>query len=525
MIAQKGANTAAGRYSELSTSRSPYLERGRDSAKLTIPALLPPQGTGGSTELHKPYQSMGADGVNNLAGKLLLALFPPNQSFFRLVVPDSVLSELGAGAGAQIKQQLEEGLARVESEVQKEVETSAVRVSLGELIRHLIVTGNACLQVLPTGKLKVTRLDRYVVKRDPTGEVVEAIIHERAATAALPKDFLAALKRRDEYRRANAQSFVDIYTWLRRDGDMFLIHQEVAGKPVPGSEGSYPVTSCPFLFLRWTKMDGEDYGRSHSDDNFGDLRSLEGLSAAIVEGSSAAAKLLFLVDPMGMTTMDTIANAPNLAIRSGRGADVSTIKTDKASDFAVALSTIQNIERRLSRSYLMTSSIQRNAERVTAEEIRLLAGELEDALGGVYALLSQELQFPYVQAVMAYLTRAKRIPALPKNVKPVIITGLSALGRNHELNRLMMFARATNELLGPGAAARYLKVPAALSTVALSVGLAPAEYVRTEEEVAKEVAAERQQALSEKLGPEVIRARASMSNPNQEATNAQQVPQ
>jgi hypothetical protein len=286
--------SAASRYTELSTQRSPYLTRARDNAKLTIPSLLPPEGSTGSTELVKPYQSMGSQGTNNLAAKLLLALFPPNQSFFRITVPDSALAELGATS--ELRSQIEEGLAKIEREVHAEVEASSVRSTMAEALKHLIVTGNYCLQELPKGGLKGHRLDRYVVKRDPAGNVVEAIIHEKVSPVALPRDFLASIGDRVRAEQRDASSLLDIYTWLRRDGDKFLVHQEVAGKPVPGTDGSYLADRCPFIFLRWTKVDGEDYGRSHVDDCFGDLRSLEGLSGAIVEGAAASAKVLLFVD-------------------------------------------------------------------------------------------------------------------------------------------------------------------------------------------------------------------------------------
>ena len=42
--------------------------------------------------LHTPWQSVGAKGVNVLASKLMLALFPINTSFFKLQVNDAELS-------------------------------------------------------------------------------------------------------------------------------------------------------------------------------------------------------------------------------------------------------------------------------------------------------------------------------------------------------------------------------------------------------------------------------------------------
>ena len=45
----------------------------------------------------------------------------------------------------------------------------------------------------------------------------------------------------------------------------------------------------------------EDYGRGRVEEFLGDLRSLESLSQALIEGSVVAAKVVFLVNPAATT--------------------------------------------------------------------------------------------------------------------------------------------------------------------------------------------------------------------------------
>ena len=78
------------------------------------------------------------------------------------------------------------------------------------------------------------------------------------------------------------------------------------------------------------------------------------------------------------------------------------MQLNKSMDMSTVLTTAQQIESRLSYAFLLNSAVQSGAagrDRVTAEEIRYVAGELEDTLGGVYSLLSQELQYPLVGCV------------------------------------------------------------------------------------------------------------------------------
>ena len=71
--------TAKSMYDEMTTVRQPYLDRARECAALTIPTLMPPEGSRGQS-LPTPWQSAGAMGVNTLSNKMILALMPRNRT-------------------------------------------------------------------------------------------------------------------------------------------------------------------------------------------------------------------------------------------------------------------------------------------------------------------------------------------------------------------------------------------------------------------------------------------------------------
>ena len=98
-------------------------------------------------------------------------------------------------------------------------------------------------------------------------------------------------------------------------------------------------------------------------------------------------------------------------------------------------------------AFLLNTAIQRQAERVTAQEIRYMANELETAMGGIYSLLSQELQLPLVKLLMVRMGSKNEIPKLPKgSVEPTIITGVEALGRGNDLQKLREFVAEIGQL-------------------------------------------------------------------------------
>lgn len=501
--------SAAQRYAHLTSTRETFLRRARDASVLTIPSLIPPEGHSDVTTYDTPYQAVGARGVNNLASKLLMALLPPNAPFFKLTIDDFDILEV---AGPEARGAVEEALSRIERTAMNEVETLALRVPVFEVLKHLIIGGNGLLYMPKKGDVKFYRLDRYVVKRDYMGNLLEIITKESVSPMMLPKEAQELIN--DE---GDAAKNIDLYTCIHRTNRGWSIYQEVMGEIIQGTEGTYPADKNPFIPLRLNRIDGEDYGRGFVEEYIGDLRSLEQLTKAIVEGSAAAAKVLFLVAPNGTTKAKTLAQSPNGAIVQGSAADVSTLQVQKGSDFAVALQTITQITERLSFAFLLNSSVQRNADRVTAEEVRFMAQELESALGGVYSILSQEFQLPLVKLLLNRLQANGKMPKMPKDsVKPQIVTGIEALGRGQDLNRLAQMLQYLQPL-GPEVIQKYVNVDDYIDRLAASLGIDTGGLIKSEEQLAQEqqqaMMAQQQQmmeqsmgAMAEKAAPEMAKA-------------------
>lgn len=466
--------TAQKRYETLKPDRQPFLDRARECSKYTLPALLPPEGHTGSSSLEDTYQSFGSRGVNSLASKLLMALMPPNQPFFRLGISEHELAKMNS---SNERAQVEEALAKIERTVQHEVEHRSIRVSGYEAIRHLLVSGNVLLFVDPNGGVKLWHLDSFVAERDGKGSVLEMVTHDEVSAAALDEDVI------EETGLDRTEDSVDVYTHIIRKPKQWYVYEEINGIKVTGTEAQYPLDKLPYIPLRWSTIHGESYGRGYVEEYLGDLKSLEGLAKATVEGAAAASKVLFLVNSGGKTRVRTIAEAPNLAVRQGSADDVSVLRVEKANDFNFALQMMDAIQQRLAHSFLLTEVVQRDAERVTAHEIRTMAQQLEDALGGVYSVLSEEMQLPLVRVLLHQLQRSGRIQSLPDGtVTPKIVAGMEALGRGHDLNRLQQLVEAAAQM-GEQALSEYINVGDYLTRVATSLGIDASGLVRSEQEV------------------------------------------
>ena len=489
--------TAKERYESQKEDREHFLDRAQECSELTIPSLLPPDGFHVSTDLYNPFQSVGARGVNNLASKLLLLLLPPNSPFFRLSIAGDAKKDLQEQK--ELKSEIEKSLATIEREVSNKIEHLALRVSVFEALKHLIVAGNVLTYLPKKGSMRVYPLTNYICKRDESGDVIEIIIKETVTPVNLSEEVRKLLAIDADYK---SDKDVDIYTHVYKlNKDEYYSCQEVKGIKIPESIGNYKVENFPYQALRMIRVDNESYGRSYVEEFLGDLKSLEGLSQALVESAAASSKVVFMVKPNSVTRKKDLANTRNGDIITGSADDVAVLQAQKQYDLQVVERSIGKLEERMSYAFLLNTAIQRDAERVTAQEIRYMAQQLETAMGGIYSLLSQEFQLPLVTILMKRMSQAKEIPSLPKgSVQPTIITGVEALGRGNDLQKLREFvAEIANLAQVNPQIAQSLNTDDLVKRIATGLGIDTEGLVKTQEEMQQEQAAMEEQMQNQQM--------------------------
>tara|TARA_B100000902_G_scaffold150902_1_gene147437 strand:- start:1860 stop:3422 length:1563 start_codon:yes stop_codon:yes gene_type:complete len=488
------------RYDVLLSERSQFLDVAEQAGNLTLPYLISGEDdpTGGIKNLKTPWQSIGAKGVVTLASKLMLALLPPQTSFFKLQVDDQMLGELGGDPS--IKSELDLSFAKIERTILESIAASDDRVVIHQALKHLVVTGNALI-FMGKKNLKLYPLNRYVVDRDGNGNVIEIVTKERISKTLI-EDLLPQEKEPnrvvDEYNAQTKQC--DIYTHVKRDNNRVVWYQEVYGKIIPGSQGKAPLDANPWIALRFNTVDAEPYGRGRVEEFMGDLKSMESLSQALVEGSAAAAKVVFTVSPSSTTKPSTLAQAGNGAIIQGRPDDIGVVQVGKTADFATAYQLAQTLERRLSEAFLVLSV--RQSERTTAEEVRMTQMELEQQLGGLFSLLTVDFLVPYLNRKLSVFQKTGEIPKIPKGiVKPTIVAGINALGRGQDRDSLGQFMTTIAQTIGPEALTRYINPEEVIKRLAAAQGIDILNLVKTQEELQ----AEMQQQMQQQQGMEITK--------------------
>ena len=491
---------ARDRYTQLTRGRSQFLDTAVECSRLTLPYLIQEDLSSQPThrKLHTPWQSVGSKSVVNLAAKLMLALIPPQTSFFKFQVRDD---KLGEEFPRDIKSELDLSFAKMERMVMDYINASSDRVVVHQALKHLIVSGNALIFMGKDG-LKNYPLNRFVINRDGNGNVCEIVTKELISRKILGIDLPESLPNSpgdDGHKTGSDDQDVEVYTYVRLDDNgRWVWHQEAFDKIIPNSRSTAPKNASPWLVLRFNQVDGEDYGRGRVEEFLGDIRSLEGLSQALVEGSAAASKVVFLVSPSSTTKPKTIADAGNGAIVQGRPDDVGVIQVGKTADFRTAAEQMQTLERRIGEAFLVLQV--RQSERTTAEEVRLTQMELEQQLGGLFSLLTIEFLIPYLNRTLHILQRNRELPKIPKDVvRPQIVAGVNALGRGQDQQSLVAFAQTLAQTMGPEVMAKYLDPGEYVKRLAAAQGIDVLNLVKTPETMQMEKEQQMQQMQQQEL--------------------------
>lgn len=417
-------------FEKLDGKRATLLNRCEQYAAWTIPSKFPNEYADDDEEMAIDFQSIGSMCVNNLLNKVMLALFAPSRPFFRpeLTTKDKEkLAEAGLKGAA-----LDATLTQVAKLGMKELEAMQVRSVLIETVAQLIITGNALLHYdKDDNNMMLYTLRDYVVKRTTRGKVYCIIIREQSTLGSMSKKVQGLYKA--EKPNAKEDSKVSLYTHLALEDKVWKVTQSIENTPIPlETPVQYKEDELPYRVLTWSLAPKRMYGTGMVEEAQGSFHALSTLSSAVVPGLVEMCRIIHLADPTGPTDPTEFQNALSGDVLVGREGDIVTPDVGgKARDYATVQGAIERYENTLARMFLLAAGVVRQAERVTAEEIRMLANELETSLGGVYSRLSFDLQQWLAEIAIKKIQDDKI-----NKLDVYVITGLDALSANGDLDNL-----------------------------------------------------------------------------------------
>lgn len=483
-------------YDELaSTHRSVIISRAEEYASWTVPSVFPIAGTTETTELQNDIQSFGAMAVNHLANKLSMTLFGAQRPFFRLKAMPAFIQEMAAARVTE--DMLGTMFQNAEKEALMEIARMGSQEHFTATLLNLIVTGNGLLYFPKSQEESpsVYSIRDYVIKRNIRGFPILIITKDTKRFDTFDTDVQFKILSNATTIDPDPEREIDLYTKIEWQPQLkkYYTTQWAEDTEITDRPGIDTVESLEFVPLVWKLVRGEDYGRAYVEDYSGDFHQLSISEQALSEIIGISSQVKGLVNPAGLTDVAELNTTPNGQWCSGREEDVSLLQMNKNNDLQIIEARIARIEQRLSKAFLMDSSGVRDAERVTAEEIRMIARELETSLGGVYTRLAQTFQLPVARLLLHRID----FKIDGKSVEPIILTGLDVLSRSGDLDAYRLFIQDAS-LLGQidEEVRRELDINSILKFLAANNNLDAAMAFLSEED--KAARAEQEQAQMEK---------------------------
>ena len=488
----KSPGFVASRWSYLDGLRQSILTRCEQYAEWTIPSVFPYAGQGEDTEMQLDYQSLGAEAVNNMANKLALTLLTPHRPFFRLNITSSERQSL-VDEGMEVPL-IEAALAQTERDAMLELERIGVRTGTVDAAKLLLITGNALLKIPDTDgeQAMAFSLRRYCYRRDASGNVVEIIIRQTSDLSTFDRLMRTRImKSRDDADKEKQE--VELFTYMALINNRWEMVQAAEQITLDDSAQIYPKDRLPYIPLVWNRVDNQTYGRGLVEDFAGDFHGYHGLSEAGANLLAIACDVKFLSDPMAGNDLDTLNNSEAGTYISGKPDTIGTSTSSLIMPTDMLDQYLSKYERRIGRAFLLNSSMVRDAERVTAEEIRFISGELQAAHGSVYANLSNTFQAQLAKLLL------HRIKFDLVDSEPTIVTGLDSLARSADINNLRAWLQdmALLEQV-PDALMAKLKTENIAASLASGYGINHLDYIMSAEQQqeAQAVAIEQEAASS-----------------------------
>lgn len=467
------------------------IARAERCAKLTIPSLFFEEGHQAADQEDVPpeWQSYGAQLLNHLATRLMLALFAPSRPFARM---DPTVGMAGAAKQAGLNEEgLKAILSLAEKEMVRELDRRAMRPKLFELLKQILAIGPTLLvKDKEHQQIRVMSVRHFRLKRNIYGRMHTLCIKEVVPADELDPEIAAQLP----VGRQNADDVAYFILVQRKAGkgeERFTVKHYVEDVHVASWDKEYGRKDCPYVPVTWTLSDNANYGNSLVAEYAGDFAAFEKLCKAQTQAGVLASAYRWLKDPSATMSAKEFEDSEDGEVVSGEKGSLAIVNI--AAEMANAMQAQElprkALEQRLGRAFVLASAVVRDSERTTGVEIRQLAQELDTGLGGGYSRLAVDVQEPLAHFLLDLIDVSFR----PRDIELTVVTGLDALSRSGDLANLKEWLGSLAQAATiPEPALKRLKWDVIAQDLATPVGIAAGKYTKSDTELNAELDAEAQ---------------------------------
>ena len=470
---------------------SEALERARWAASISMPFVMPEQGSQPNNKLRTPNNSLAARGIANCVGKLRSVLFPGDGWFELDVEPESKYAITPDEYTVMVNALYVEGV-----KIQAAIESSHVKSKRKVVPGFYAQTGISLTQLLITGSTlegiglrgngdfakRVYSRDQYRTKRDAYGEVDYHVIKECVNPDRLPADIRAKIEVKDE------DDDVDVYTlYERQSDDSWVLTQEINGEQVYETGHD----TARIFQTDFKRTCNDHYGRGLIELHGGDFESNEFFAGRMKDWAEHASKFNPVIGTGSTLRPEDLAVESGRIIVGGRVEggklnDVAMLGVEKIADFQVVSQVWNRCQDDLSKTMLLDADAAPKGEAGRHSTAwKQTAEQLQGWLGDLFTTIHDQQQKPLLWAAIDMGTRNGLLDAKKMKYADVVsTTGLAAINQKRRAEGAIQLAQIAGAM-GPEAV-RQLDQGVLLSLAARSLGVAEPGLIKTPAQLEQE---------------------------------------
>ena len=435
--------------------------------------------------------SIGYECLNNFISQILKIAFPAQGAFFRVTKKKGNTPNFDLLA----KNKHDAIFRSLEDESMTALYRKGLHAQKTMLLGTMLCLGDVVYKIPKAKgeKIQVYDLNDVVIKRRRNGNVTDMIICEEVEFKYLPEDARVILQTKGK-RKYSMDDVVKHYTHVcLNDHNKKTVKYSVDDISLDTAENFTPSELCEYQIGSLTLKRGSNYAVGVVQQYLPDIHKANVYADTATDTAVVGSLVNWAIDPKANIRPEEFANREQGQPFGVKPADVQAIQANVGQHLQITQSMYNDIVQKLSRVFLLPNAVQRDAERVTAQEIRMVSQRLEETHNGLKAMIAENLQRPLAHLGLDAIDD-EELNKYKGEVEISVVTAMEAQSRSMELDNMMASIGDTTVFNSvPPQVAERMKLPEVLNTIFTSRNTNADTFIKTEEEFQAE-----QQAMAER---------------------------
>ena len=470
-------------FTDLDNKRSSHKEIWDLCAKYTLPQIYLEDSvreSGVEPEDLVIGDSIGAESLNNFISQLSKIVFPIQGAFFRVDKKRGDTPNIDSLSETQQR----DVYRKLEENAMEALYIRGLHAQKFMLLAQLIGLGDVVFKIPRErqSEMQVYDMNDAVIKRTRNGRLADLIIKENTEHRFLSDKAKRTLQLKGK-KVYKEEDILALYTHVRlNSNNKFEVHMSVEDISLDTGLNFYACDKCEYNVASITLKRGSNHGTGIVQQYLPLIHKANVYADTNTDIAVAGSLVNWAIKPNAAIRPEEFAEREQGQPFAVNPDDIKAIVADVGNHLQITSLQYQAIVNTLQRVFLLPQAVQRDAERVTAQEIRMVAAKIEEQHSGLYAQIAERLQRP-MAVIGLDMVDDEDLIMYKDEVEVKVVTAMEAQSRGMELdNMLASLGDATIFNSVPPQVAERIKIENVMSTIFNNRNVDAPAYIKSTEE-------------------------------------------